>query len=475
MNSTICRIKKNHLLKKKNNNVIYFDNKKINNIIRTITGNCKWNFNRLKNNNSDKCILFSVNGLAEKKQFKINNDLKNKFIEFCNLILNKTSEIIPYNFKYTNNYSKSVLDFNFVNSKFLKKYLNYSSIYGIAFPPGTNPWVLGSNKNIRSDGNVFINFDYFNNSDITLTSYLHLIVLHELGHAFGLYHTHDNGGNTNKIAGINHYNKYSQGTLKQNNFIYTVMTYNDKSSNYSKKNKSNGYVKNWMAYDIAALQYLYGKSKNSITNDIYYINENNWECINDSNGINTISGQKSNKGVTINLNNANLDNDSQNAGGYITKLNNVDTAGLLISKNSVITNAIGSNYNDIIYSNNRINIIRAESGNDIIYATNGNIFCGNGNDKIIVKNIHLTKKLYIDGYNYKNLLIINLNYGDMKKIFVNQKGIIIIVKKKLNSEFKKGNIRIKNIKNIKFLDKNINTNIYLNKASKLKKKIFIKR
>ena len=54
------------------------------------------------------------------------------------------------------------------------------------------------------------------------------------------------------------------------------MTYNDITSSFSNnKNTSYGYVENWMAYDIAALQYLYGKTNKTLTNDVYYIKNDN--------------------------------------------------------------------------------------------------------------------------------------------------------------------------------------------------------
>jgi hypothetical protein len=299
--------------------------------------------------------------------------------------------------------------------------------------------------------------------------------LHELGHALGLYHPHDKGGNSSIIKGTN-YNNYSSGYYKQNNFIYTVMTYNDYNSNYGPKKyirrgkkvySRYGYVKSWMSYDIEALQYLYGKTKNPVVNNIYYITKNKWICINDSRGKNTISAKKLNKGAVINLNNANLKKKSKKAGGYISTSNN--KSGILISKKSRINRAVGSKYNDIIYSNNKWNKINSKGGNDIIYATNGIVYCGTGTDKVIIKNINKTKKLFINGQSGKDTLIIKLKFREIGKIYCNKRKRITIFKKR-----NKGKIMIKNIQIIKFLDKKIYTKKYINEAFLTKRIRYIK-
>ena len=464
-NNNNNNLKINTIARSNKSLIRYINNKKIKNITRTIIRNCCWNFKKLNNN----YILYSINGFARKTKLNKYINLKKKFINFVTDILNETSNIIPYKFKYTDNYKKSILDFNFVNNYFCARKLRHSNILGIAMPPGHRPWNNGSHKHIYSDGNIYINFQRFNTNQLKKYSFLHLITLHELGHALGLAHPHDTGGNSTIIKGINNRNKYSSGKYNQNNFIYTVMTYNDYTSKYGpKKNINYGYVKSWMSYDIEALQYLYGKTENKIQNDIYYIDQNKWICINDSKGNNIISAEKLKKGAIINLNKADLKKYSQNAGGKISTTNN--KGGIVISNNSNINRATGSNFNDIIYSNKKKNFIDSKSGNDIIYAQNGRVICGKGKDKVIINNINNTKQLIVNGQSGINTLIIKSKFNKVYKIYCTKRRRVCIILRKRS----KNKIVLLNIQIIKFLNKTIWTKKYINKAFSTKKIQFIK-
>lgn len=458
----ICFCKELSLTKNKNiknNKNIKINNlNNINDITRTIIRKYCWNITNISNNQE---INYSINGLAKSLNYKIN--ITNKYINFVKEIMNATSLVIPYTFKYVTDYNDSILDFNFVNSQFLKNELNYTNIYGVAMPPGNSPWKNGNNKNKYSDGNIYINQSYFKITDFKKNSFLFTITLHELGHALGLSHPHDTGGNSTIINGVK--NAYHTGKLKQNDFIYTVMTYVDIISKYGpKKNVNYGYINTWMSYDIAALQYLYGTKTNSI-NNTYNIKNNQWTCISDTGGTNTISAINMNKGVTINLNNANLNESSRNAGGYISTANN--KGGITLSKNSIINRAIGSKHNDIIHSNLKNNIISSGGGKDKIYAVNGKINSGTGNDTIFINRINNTRNLIINGNKGKNKVIIKARSTYFKSITVKTNGQTILKKDQKS-------ITISNITILKFNNKQIKIKKFIRKSKRLNQDIIIK-
>jgi len=440
--SKINKVLEKQIMRANNYYLKNVDLSKINNITRTIIRNICWNFDKITENNS-KPIYYSINKAAN---LYVNTNTPKYIKNFIKLTTDVTSDIIPYKFEYTNNFNKSIIDFNFVDSRFMKQYFNFNNIYGIAFPPGTNQWENINNKQLKSNGNLFINKDWFNETHYIKGSYLFLIVLHEFGHALGLSHPHDVGGNSTIINGIN--SPYSSGTLGQNDFIYTVMTYNDIVSKYgTKKISRSGYTKTWMSYDIAALQYLYGLKKN-IGDDTYYIDSYTWSCFHDNLGNNTLSAEKANSGTIINLNNSNLDNNSKYAGGYISTSNS--KSGAIIANGSNINNAIGSNFNDTIYSNNNSEKINS----------------GAGNDNIIVNNMNINKKLIVNGNDGFDILQINDNLKNFTNIIAT-KNVDLLIQK--NDKI----IIASNIQKIKLLDTDIDTIKYLNQSRINNKDVYI--
>ena len=96
----------------KNNNNIKINNlSNINNITRTLIRKYCWNIQKISNNNE---INYSINGLAKSLNYNIN--ITNTYKNFVKQIMNATSLVIPYTFKYVTDYKDSILDFNFVNS-----------------------------------------------------------------------------------------------------------------------------------------------------------------------------------------------------------------------------------------------------------------------------------------------------------------------------------------------------------------------
>ena len=134
-------------------------------------------------------------------------------------------------------------------------------------------------------------------------SYNYITIVHELGHAIGLAHPHDSGGNSGIYTGV--YSTFGDfGDYDANLQPLTIMTYNDIRSPYVPNTMMNtGFLGTFGPIDIVALQFLYGKK----TEDNIYIFPNSesqryWETIYDPDGINTIDASKTNDHTIINLN-----------------------------------------------------------------------------------------------------------------------------------------------------------------------------
>jgi serralysin len=146
-----------------------------------------------------------------------------------------------------------------------------------------------------------------------------------------------------------------------------------------------------MAFDIAAIQYLYGANTSyNTSNNTYYLPTVNgpgtyWSCIWDAGGVDTISGQGATSSVTINLNNASLANNDPNAGGYISRMNGIP-GGFTIANSwgglCVVENAIGGTGHDTIIGNAVANSLSGGGGNDYLSGNAGNDYLngGSGND-----------------------------------------------------------------------------------------------
>ena len=210
---------------------------------------------------------------------------------------------------------------------------------------------------------------------LRIGGYGFVTVLHEIGHGIGLAHPHDGGseGDATIFPGVN--DPFDTGDLGLNQGIWTVMSYNDGWDVMPGNSFAYGWEGTPMAFDIAALQEMYGANMSFHTgNNVYRLPGANgagafWACIWDAGGIDTISAANLGGNCVINLNDAPLE--GPNAGGFVSWLNGI-RGGFTIANDVIIENAIGGKGNDSIAGNEFANDLRGGLGMDTLDGGVGN-------------------------------------------------------------------------------------------------------
>ncbi|MEW6493242.1 MAG: M10 family metallopeptidase [Cyanobacteriota bacterium] len=195
-----------------------------------------------------------------------------------------------------------------------------------------------------------------------------ITLIHELGHGLGLAHPHDTGGGSSIYPGVD--SSRDTGNYGLNQGVWTTMTYNQGLDTNDYTGILNyGYQGTPMAFDIAAIQYLYGANMSYKTgNDTYLLPTSNtsgtfYSCLWDAGGSDTISASTATANATINLKDAPLV--GPNAGGYISSVQGI-YGGFTIANGVVIENAIGGSGDDTLFGNEANNNLSGGSGNDYI-------------------------------------------------------------------------------------------------------------
>ncbi|RYG94014.1 MAG: matrixin family metalloprotease, partial [Alphaproteobacteria bacterium] len=174
--------------------------------------------------------------------------------------------------------------------------------------------------------------------------YDYITFIHELGHALGLAHPHDKGGGSLIAPGVK--GEGSRGNHDLSQGIYTMMSYNDGWETgpvQPDANKTYGYEKGPMAFDIAALQIMYGANMAyHAADDSYALPTANvagtgYLCLWDAGGQDEILG--GDFGNMIDLRAATL-RTAKGGGGWVSYADGI-AGGFTIANGVVIEDATG--------------------------------------------------------------------------------------------------------------------------------------
>jgi serralysin len=221
-------------------------------------------------------------------------------------------------------------------------------------------------------------------------AYMYITLIHELGHAMGLAHTHDTGGGSEVMHGVTGdlATGYTYGDFDLNQGIWTTMSYNDGWQTAPQGNSPSddyGYQGTLMALDVAMLQIKYGANTEHNAGDTVYalptVDQAGtfYSCIWDGGGTDWIIAGA---GVdcVIDLRPATLEYE-YGGGGYVSYAAGIH-GGFTIADGAVIENAVGGAGKDTITGNAADNLLMGGLDNDIIDGGAGDdrIDGGDGND-----------------------------------------------------------------------------------------------
>jgi Ca2+-binding RTX toxin-like protein len=239
--------------------------------------------------------------------------------------------------------------------------------------PDSDPEILGTHS-LPSSGVMVGEYNnetsLFTEENNHVGGYSYVTFLHEIGHGLGLLHPHDGPLVFPGVDGSG-----DPGDLNLTQGIYSVMSYVDAAGRAASPSDAYGWWGTPMAFDIAAIQHLYGPNVWARSGDnVYALPKANasgtyWSCIWDVGGADTISAGGATRDCTIDLRPASLLKEA-GGGGWISSLNGI-FGGFTIANGVVIENATGGNGADTIRGNGVANLLIGNAGNDAIAGGDG--------------------------------------------------------------------------------------------------------
>src|ERR1043165_3894992 len=193
-------------------------------------------------------------------------------------------------------------------------------------------------------------------------------ILHEIGRGLGLTPPFGTQDLTNEPLFPGVHASGDPGDFGYNQIIYTVLSNN--RGQYISSGNAFGYPVSPMAFDIAAIQFLYGPNTTYANGSNTYVLPDVddvgtvWQCIWDTGGIDAITyGGK--KNATIDLRPASLIFGDPIAGGAISQVDGIH-GGFTIANGVVIEKATGGSGNDTLIGNSADNVLTGNGGDDTV-------------------------------------------------------------------------------------------------------------
>ncbi|OYX60725.1 MAG: hypothetical protein B7Y89_15345, partial [Novosphingobium sp. 32-60-15] len=209
------------------------------------------------------------------------------------------------------------------------------------------------------------------NADPNDGEYAAYVYIHEIGHALGLKHPHNEtvGGFS---AGEGPYLDQQEDRTTFTQLSYTAFRQD--------------FISEFRDFDIASLQYLYGpaqtpgSSNNQTGSNTYALLTNQRNFIWDGGGTDTLDASAASMRIVLSLEVGDHSYFGNVASQFITSAGQVT-----INIGTLIENAIGTAFDDVITGNEAANAINGHAGNDVIagYLGNDTLDGGGGTDTAV--------------------------------------------------------------------------------------------